>query len=654
MKTQFDLAKLDWTLAGFMPWFWKFTPTPDIRSAVGAEIRAIPAQIPGSVQGALRAAGLLPDWNSGLHYRECEWVENRHWIYQADLPDDWLPAQKSGALVRLHCAGLDDRGWIYLNGAEIGRFENAHLPYTFDLGSALLPTGNRLWLVFDTPPRWLGQIGYTSQMTDWKPRYYYTWDWTARLVQVGIWDTLSLEVASGGEIADLQVSAWLDRTGTGSLRMRADLKISADLRLQANLEGPGGRVRTAELPAQAFQISGLDWEGLPVEAWWPNGMGSRPLYTLTIRLVSPDGTIHDQVSHRVGFKKADWLACAGAPLEADPWICAINGQAVFLQGFNWTPIRPNFADVTDDEYRQRLELYQKLGVNILRVWGGGFIEKEIFYRLCDELGILVWQEFLLSSSGVDNWPPEDEASITAMAAIARSAIHRRQQHACLLAWCGGNELQGELSGSKIGVGKPVDATHPLIGRLEEVVHAEDPGRRFLVTSPSGPRSSASREEFGLGLHWDVHGPWKADPIRADWESYWRDMDALFHSEVGAPGASPAEIIRRFSGGLPEMPATIDNPLWWRTSWWIEWPEFLGEMGREPADLEEFVAWSQARQTWALTTVAETLKSKFPRCGGVIFWMGHDSFPCTTNTSVIDFDGQPKPAALALQAIFLRK
>ena len=130
-----------------------------------------------------------------------------------------------------------------------------------------------------------------------------------------------------------------------------------------------------------------------------------------------------------------------------------------------------------------------------------------------------------------------------------------------------------------------------------------------------------------------------------------NVDALFHSEVGAPGASPVEVIRRYKGEYDEMPANANNPLWRRTAWWIEWNEFVQEKGREPANLEEFVSWSQTRQADALVVVARSLKSKFPRCGGVIFWMGHDSFPCTANTSVIDFDGNPKPAAIALRAIF---
>jgi beta-mannosidase len=401
-------------------------------------------------------------------------------------------------------------------------------------------------------------------------------------------------------------------------------------------------------PPDQFDVT---LNGLSVRLWQPNGLGEQPRYTIRCRLVGPDGQVHDEQTRTVGFKRIEWRPCEAAPAGADPWICTVNGQPVFLQGVNWTPIRPNFADVTEAEYRERLTLYRDLGCNVLRVWGGGFLERECFYNLCDELGLLVWQEFPLSSSGVDNWPPEDARSIAEMAEIAASYIERRQHHACLLLWCGGNELQGGLDDSKAGVGKPIDASHPLIARLAEVVAERDPGRRFLPTSSSGPRFGARAADFGKGLHWDVHGPWKLPGTMADWAAYWAGDDALFRSEVGAPGASPAAIIERSAGDLSTLPGTADNPLWQRTSWWIEWPIFLREQGREPSSLAEFVAWSQARQAEALRIAASACKGRFPRCGGFIVWMGHDSFPCTANTAIVDFDGKPKPAALALGEVF---
>ena len=204
---------------------------------------------------------------------------------------------------------------------------------------------------------------------------------------------------------------------------------------------------------------------------------------------------------------------------------------------------------------------------------------------------------------MENRPPEDDASIAALANIAESYIARRQHHVSLLMWCGGNELQGGLDGSHRGVGKPVDDSHPLIKRLDQFAAANDPGHRFVATSSSGPLFSAERKNFGQGLHWDVHGPWKADADLEVWRQYWQDVDGLFHSEVGSPGASSAEIIQRFKGDCDTLPGDESNPLWRRTSWWIEWPLFIQEKGRVPSGLDEYVNWSQ--QCQCVTIVARS-------------------------------------------------
>jgi len=651
MKRIYHLDQLNWVLAGCTPHQWQLNSWTDIHEVPGLEINPIPVIVPGSVQNALLQAGFIPDWNQGLNAHLCEWVENRHWLFQTSIPEGLYTPGES---ITLECLGLDDRGWVLLNGRIIRRFENGFIPHRFELTQELLPGKNYLQIIFDVPPRWLGQFGYTSQMTEWKSRFYYTWDWVSRLVQIGIWDKISLSVSDGIDIGNLHItSKYLPQSCTGEIEVHGDTNASPDLKLTIELVYEDKVILQQSIDPVDIKQQGIHLKDFPIKPWWTNNSGDQPLYTLTFSLEDQTGACIDQRTQVIGFKSVEWLPCSGAPEEADPWICALNGKPIFLQGFNWTPIRPNFADVSDEEYRQRLDLYKELGVNVLRVWGGAYLEKEIFYELCDQYGILVWQDFPLSSSGVDNWPPEDEASIEELALTAQSYIHRRQHHVSLLCWCGGNELQGDLEGNKTGVGKPVDLSHPLIQRFAAIVSDEDPDHRFLFTTSSGPRFYVDPADIGKGVHWDVHGPWRLPGSMPEWKEYWAKVDALFHSEVGAPGCSPVDIIEMYSGGLSLMPASKTNPLWRRTSWWIEWEEFIVENGKEAENLQEYVEWSQNRQVEALTTVARSLKSKFPQCGGVIFWMGHDCFPCTANTSVIDFHGRPKPAALALKEIFTR-
>ena len=636
MKTSRDLATASWTLTGYAPDAWRFLEGIDLGAPnFCSEIAPMPARVPASVQQLLLEHGLIPDWNHGMDSRAAEWVENRIWIFSTTLPRAWLEA---GKVRRLRCAGLDHAGWVCCNGRLVGRFANGFTEHTFDLSAVPLADQNALQIVFDLPPRWLGQFNFTSRIKDWKARFNYTWDWQPRLVQIGIWDRVTLEVTDGRELAGMRCTY-----DAGGLVLFGKAPDKVEVRLE-----DGARCIVSGVVEPAALAGGATFlVGTKAEPWWPNGAGAQKTYRLTCRLAGPDGETADTWTRTVGFKDVTWRACEGAPAGADPWICVVNGRPLFLQGVNWTPIRPNYADVTAADYEQRIREYAAMGCNVFRVWGGAFLETETFYDLCDRYGILVWQEFPFSSSGIDNWPPEDPAVIAEARPIVRDYIARRQHHAALLCWCGGNELQGAMDGGKFGSGVPTPATHPMLQMMAGETAALDPTRRFLHTSPTGPRAQAVEKEFGQGLHWDVHGPWWPVP-----QSYWEGDDSLFRSEVGTGGASPLDILERYYGPTALLPFDESNPLWRRFGFWIQGEAFVKDHGRPARDLAEFVAWSQQLQARSLDMAARAIKRRFPRNGGMIVWMGHDPFPCPINTAVLDFLGRPKPGAEALKRIFL--
>ncbi len=662
MRSRYDLSGIAWQLTGWHPYYWVGALARETDLTLYADVGPVPARVPGSVQAALRAADLLPDWNVGVRSRECEWVENRHWSFETVLPANWCAAP--GRKI-LRCAGLDYQGVVLVNGQRAGEFCGTYTPHEFDLTDLLSGGDDCLAIVFTDNPRSLGQVQYTSQLREPKPRFNYVWDWCPRLVQIGIWDAIALEIRDGDAISDLRLHTDYDAaTGQASVSVEARCELSATTGLEVIVQGQNAEVAHVVVPVVAEpcpptplsvqergQVISAEVEiAGAVEPWQPNGRGEQPLYLVRCRLLGSERTILDEEARTVGFRQVEWKQCEGAPEGAEPWICCVNGQDLFLQGANWVPIRPNFADVTEEDYRQRLTLYRDLGFNLLRVWGGAVLEREVFYRLCDELGILVWQEFPLSSSGLDNWPPEDPAVIAAWTQIAQSYVTRRQHHPCLLLWCGGNELQGGLDGSKTGIGRPIDANHPMMVAFGEVVRRLDPTRRLLPTSSTGPRFTADADEFGQGLHHDVHGPWNWSGDLAGWRDYWDRDDALFRSETGMPGAEAADLIRQYADGM-ELPADRSNPFWMHTGgWWVQWEDYLRE-GGDPESPEGYVAWSQARQAEALAYAAAACKRRFPRCGGFVLWMGHDCYPCPANTAVIDFLGRPKPAARAVGEVY---
>ena len=651
MRTTFNLAELLWTVEGYTPYVWLFER---MYNSLGEgfrciDIKPVPAQVPGSVQAALREAGFLPDWNIGVNYRQCEWVEHRHWMYRAHIPDEWLNTQGT---YTLECLGLDYAGWVLLNGEQVAEFKGTHIPHSFSLDRHLKDSANILEIVFDQPPRWLGQFGYTSRMREWKPRFNYTWDWSPRLVQVGIWDDIKLHCEHGAVIRDFACTTSLDLdSGTGVLECRGSLTTVEDAQVEVLLS-QGDTVVWQGVYAPEVLIQGLRIDRLPVDAWWSNLEGDHPVYKLQCRLIALDGTLHDRVTRQVGFKHVAWKPCEGAPDEADPWVCEINGRPVFLQGVNFAPLSPLFADLTREEYAARLLQYQQLGANLLRINACQFLEKEWFYEICDQLGLMVWQDFPLTSSGIDNWPPEDEHSIEAMAEVAASFVRRRRHHVSLLLWSGGNELQGDFEGTKSGIGKPCDLDHPMLKRLHEVVSDLDPQHRYVPTSPSGPRAGAEMRDFGKGLHWDVHGGAAMMGSLEKAQEYWENDDALFRSELYCPGASPISTIRKYAGDFDTFPPTHENPYWTRlTSWWIDLPRLVAVYEREPRDLEEYVEWSQAQQAERLALEMKSCKDRFPRCGGILLWSGHDTFPLAINSTLIDYDGNLKPSAHAVSRVW---
>lgn len=649
MRKEYNLSGIEWTLTGYTPYIWKYEGTLTAKTFKSVDTGPVKARVPGSVQMALLDAGVIEDWNVGDNSKKCEWVENRHWIYSTVIPDEWIG---SGDQLYLKCMGLDYSGWIFVNGCEIADFKGTHIPHIFNLTDKMRGSGNILAIVFDVPPRWLGQFGYTSKMTEWKTRFNYTWDWVPRLVQVGIWDSISLVTSDGERFGDFRCIVDADvASQTGKIYLKSEiLGIKAD-KIKCTLKSEGKSTAEEEITVSEIQ-NGITIEIPEVRLWWPNLEGRQPLYDLDCLLIDEKGNIIDKISRRIGFRNVIWIPCEGAPEEADPWLCVVNGKPVFLQGFNFQPIRPNYADLKKEDYEKRLKNYRDIGTNFLRVNACGFLEYECFYELCDEMGIMVWQEFPLTSSGIENWPSEEEKHIDEMCEIAVSFIARRQHHASLILWSGGNELMGSLDGNKTGTGKPCGLDHPMLGRLNGIVLRDDPARRYIPTSPSGPRASTYEMEFGKGVYWDVHGP------NADFETeeklmdFWEHDDALFRSEIYVSGANPVESIRKYIGKFSEMPASLENPYWQKpTRWWNDWDVLCKKYGREPENLEEYVAWSQKKQAERLAYAMKKCKERFPKIGGTLMWGSHETFPLPINTTVLDFDGNPKPAAFALAEVW---
>jgi beta-mannosidase len=652
MMLRYDLSTLSWAVSGWYRQQWRLAASMELGETIRAAVQPIPAAVPGSIYDDLRHAGVIPDPTIALESRAVEWVANRDWVYTTEItvPDGWL-----GTRITLVAEGIDYHSEIYLDGMRVGftrgTFSHSEIDLTRHLSDG---SSHRLVIVVLAPPEIDGQAGFTSRISDIKPRFGYYWDWCPRIVPLGIWRDLYLRAdradyslaprppriapsSATGDLSQFEISYLIDYFA------HADTAVTATLRLSPR----EGSLFERSLTIDILAGQGTKRIAFPVAdpaVWWPHDYGHALLYEAELELAGEQGVTRR--SDRVGFRTV--------ALNRDTYVIRVNGREVEIKGFNWVPISPDYGALRRSDYEPVLRQIREGGVNLLRVWGGGLFEHEYFYDLCDELGLMVWQEFPQSSSGLDNATNVDPVYLDELCRVSRHEIERIRAHPSRVVWCGGNELMWSNY-------HPVTLDDPNIARLAELVHEVDPETPFLPTSPSGVRFAADLREFGHGLHDDVHGPWLYQGPHAHC-SYFNADDAKLRSELGTPAPARLSALHHYAGEMALWPDDPSNDYWrHRGSWWVPRPiiePLIGAYSR--ADLPRVVSIARAIQAESLRYAVGSGRARFvnrggrsPRCAGTIVWMGNESFPNASNTSVLEYDASPKPAYYALRRVWER-
>jgi beta-mannosidase len=556
MRQTSDLGGTTWQF-GLVPRCPFDVPNVDDRTEVS---EWLPATVPGNVRADLLALGRIPDPFFGDGYRTSLWVEDWDWWYRRWL-DVLIGADQRAFLI---FDGIDYLSAVFVNGQEIGRHEGMFSRQVYEITCALrADTADeahshdsparrtseiaiRLWGSGALPRRrlnlleqkwgWLanridptGTAAFPDRMASVKCQMSFGWDFAPPIRTMGIWDDVSLVVTGRVFIEDVYVKSPIPGAASQTARLTAQVMVDSDqsrsvqARLQvhpANFDGPdwGPAFFDLDLPS-GRSVHNLTFDLPHPRLWEPWDRGFPHLYEFAVSLhpSSSPSQLLDTVSTRFGMRH----------IALEDWTFTLNGRREFIRGANWVPADSMPGRLRRNDYVELLAMARTAGMNLLRVWGGGLREKRAFYDLCDEVGLLVWQEFPFACSFLSYFP-RDARWLGLVERECTAIVQATRNHPSVAVWCGGNEFSPGRNRS-------------LVRTLARVVETHDGTRPFLPVSPSP----------GDAHNWGVwHGKY---PIHA-----YRQEKARFLSEFGLQAAPSGETLRTC---LPEAELWPPGPGW---------------------------------------------------------------------------------------------
>ena len=625
---------------------WQFrqiTGTPQ-----NPEAGWLPATVPGDVHLDLLANLKIPDPFFRDNESKLQWIENDAWEYRTTI--NITPAQLSHAHLDLVFEGLDASGQVLLNGKQILVAENMFRIWRVPVKARLQVGNNELYVVFPSPIKAAEQVAATDP---WQPKtgtapksyirkaaYEYGWDWGPRFVTSGIWRAVRLEAWDRFRIADFAIRQ--RDVSREVVHIDAEIEVAASSagpsRIAVNYSADGKHItvaRTVTLHAGG-NIIDLPIEIAQPKLWFPAGYGDQPLYEFTAQ-VERGGQIAEERRVKTGLRSVV------LDRHPDQWgrsfQLVVNGIAVFAKGADVIPFDSFPARVKTDDYRRVLQSARDANMNMIRHWGGGYYETEDFYEICDELGIMVWQDFMFGN----DWQPGTYAFKLNIEAEAEDQVRRLRNHPSIVVWCGNNETELAFTwGNRTTLPPDVrmqmwqDYLSEFSGILDGVVERLDPQVAYWPSSPSSdyePLSAAYRS--GDEHIWDVwHG-------RVPFSTY-ETHHSRFVTEFGFQSFPEMRTIEAFTE--PEDRAGIFTPVMLAHQKNNEGNaiihDYLLRDYPEPKDFASFLYVSQVLQAEGIKIGAEYFRRSRPETMGSIFWQLNDCWPVASWSS-IDYYGRWK-------------
>jgi beta-mannosidase len=600
------------------------------------------AAVPGCVHTDLMANGLLEDPFYRDNEKKAQWVEEKDWEYQTCFTVDKKLLKKENIEIVFY--GLDTYARVYLNDSPVLEADNMFREWRAEVKPLLKLGENALRIHFRSPvkevqPRW-EQLGYElpggPRVMTRKAPYHYGWDWGPRLVTCGTWRPVVLRAWNSARIQSLQL--------VQQALEPENARLSAELEIEPNASAVGQRAKisileqdktlahtTLQLKPGINRVA-LEFEIENPRPWWTNGLGEPYLYYLKARL-KLGGRLLDEVSQSIGLRTVELVT--GKDEKGERFYFRLNGVPLFIKGANYIPQDSFVTRVTDAQYKKLVHDARVANMNMLRVWGGGIYENDIFYDLCDEAGILVWQDFMFACAMY----PGDDDFLENVRQEAVDNVKRLRHHACIALWCGNNEVSegwhnwGWRDRFSLQRREQIwnDYQKLFHDILPQVVKEHDNGRFYWPSSPKYGRGNVHSQYEGDSHYWGV---WHdGEPF-----DVFKKKIPRFMSEFGFQSFPRMETIERFTRiGDHDIDSEVMKVHQKHPRGLELIKTYMARDYPVPIKLEHFLYISRLLQAEGMRTGIEAHRRAKPYCMGTLYWQLNDCWPAVS-WSGIDYYG----------------
>ena len=600
------------------------------------DLKPISAAVPGTVYTALLNAGEIPDpfWRDN-EMQVLPLMENTYsFSRRFDISDDMLRKIH----IFLRCKGLDTLAKIEINGMTAGTADNMHRTWEYDVKHLLKTGENEIRISFSSPIKYIREAFAAHQVEGTedamegfpflrKAHCMFGWDWGPRLPDCGIWRDIDLIAFDNCRIASVlirqhheggQVSLTVCTEIDGYSEKIPDVKIS--------VTAPDGKVFTGS--GESCEISIED-----PRLWWPAGFGSQPLYSVEVSLLL-DGILQDQWQRRIGLRTLSVCRDPDSDGSGESFCHIVNGMKIFAMGADYIPEDSLIGRRNPERTRRLLEDARLANMNTIRVWGGGFYPDDWFFDICDELGLLVWQDFMFACAAYDLSEEFDKS----IRAEVRDNVRRLRHHASLALLCGNNEMEDFVRQGQWITEKKQAADYIKIFEyiIPQIVQEEAPDTFYWPSSPSsgGAFENPNAPDRGDVHYWDVwHG---LKPF-----TEYRKFLFRYASEFGFQSFPCMPSIEKFTNAEDRNPFSYVMEKHQRNaSANGKIAEYLSQTYLYPTAFETFVYASQLLQAQAMQYAVEHWRRHRGYCMGAIIWQLNDCWPVVSWSS-IDYYGNWK-------------